>query len=88
MNYTISVLEGNVESGMVAASWTDPNTGKTYQNAFRLESVCSFPADINEGDEFYFEIASETEEPCAVCKAYYPTPEKSLSIKVITTRCN
>ena len=87
MNYTISVVEGSVDTSMVAATWTDPSTGKTYQNAFRLQTVCSFPAEIKEGDEFYFEITTEAEEPCAVCKAYYPTPEKSLSIKVLTTSC-
>jgi hypothetical protein len=86
MNYTMSVIEGTIDPNLVESSWLDPNTGKTYKNAFRLEHPCSFPASIKEGDEFYFEIDPAPEKDCAVCRAYYPTPTKPLSIK-ITSAC-
>ncbi len=84
MNYTISVLEGNVDKSLVEASWVDESTKKTYTNAFALADPCSFPASIKEGDEFYFTIPdTATRGDCMVCMAYYPTPAKKLFIKVV-----
>ena len=85
-NYTIALLEGNLDSTVIAPSWTDENTGKAYQNVFALGSPCSFPSTINEGDEFYFMLA-EPDENCAVCQAYYPVPPKKLAIKVLDKPC-
>ncbi len=88
MNYTIKVLDGNMDTSMMEPSWTDETTGITHQNVFRLESVCSFPADIKEGDEFYFTIDnSRGKKDCAVCMAYYPTPKKGLPITVTMQPC-
>ena len=86
-NYTIKVLEGGFDSTKFASSWTDENTNKNYTNVFALESPCSFPADINEGDEFYFTIREEGDKNCNVCMAYYPTPPKRLSTSVSKTAC-
>lgn len=83
MNYTISVIGGNMDDGKVQSSWTDPQTNTTFQNAFRLESVCNFPATIQEGDEFSFVIDNNAPTDCAVCMAYYPTPQKGLKIRVV-----
>jgi hypothetical protein len=83
MNYTLTVVEGKIDSSLVAASWTDENTGKTYTNAFALGDPCSFPASIKQGDEFYFTIDTAKRGNCAVCMAYYPTPPKKLFIKVV-----
>ncbi len=83
MNYTIGLLEGAIDSSLIAASWTDETNGKTYNNVFRLGSPCNFPASIKQGDEFYFVIDSTTAQNCAVCQAYYPAPSKSLRIKVV-----
>lgn len=87
MNYTISVTGGNVDPYKVEASWKDPNTGTTYTNAFRLGSPCNFPANIAEGDEFYFRINDTAGQGCAVCQAYYPTPGKALAIEVLNAPC-
>ena len=83
MNYTISVVEGNVDTSMVAGNWTDESTGKSYKNVFGLGSPCTFPASIQQGDEFYFTIDTTQKKDCAVCMAYYPTPSKKLMIKVL-----
>lgn len=84
MNYTFSVIEGKIDSSLVNSSWTDENTGKAYQQAFGLRNPCNFPGTINEGDEFYFYIDSTSvKQDCAVCMAYYPTPSRKLSIKVV-----
>lgn len=85
-NYTIRLTEGTIDS--VQASWTDENTGRAYANVFKLANPCAFPNNINEGDEFYFTIDTSKQEPCAVCKAYYPTPQKALTIKVLAAKCN
>lgn len=82
MNYTISVLDP-IDTSLVEASWTDENTGKTYTNAFALGSKCNFPANLNEGDEFYFSIDTSSNRDCNVCLAYYPVPKKTLLIKVV-----
>lgn len=81
MNYTISV-EGKIDPSLVVDNWTDETTGKAYKNVFKLGSPCNFPADLNQGDEFYFTIDSSAVQNCAVCMAYYPTPSKSIAIKV------
>jgi hypothetical protein len=83
MNYTIRLVEGKIDTSLIVGNWTDENTGKNYKNVFKLGSPCSFPNDINEGDEFYFTIDSSVVQHCAVCMAYYPTPSKSLGIKVV-----
>jgi len=87
MNYTISMTSLNFDTSLVMANWTDENTGKTYKNAFALNSRCTFPGNINAGDEFYFMIDSTSVQNCAVCLMYYPVPSKKLSIKVIPGPC-
>lgn len=84
MNYTLRLVEGALDTSMVAANWTDETTGKNYKNAFALGNPCTFPASIAEGDEFYFVLDTSTrQEQCLVCMAYYPTPPKKLFIKVL-----
>jgi hypothetical protein len=87
LNYTIKVLDGNIDTSLVQSSWTDPHTGSTYQNVFALGSPCNFPSDIEAGDEFYFKIENSPQN-CAVCLAYYPTPQKSLSITASKLPCH
>ena len=83
LNYTIRLLEGNIDTSKIVANWTDESTKKSYTNVFALKNPCIFPASIKEGEEFYFTIDDSPVEPCAVCMAYYPTPEKKLPIKVV-----
>ena len=84
MNYTISLLEGEIDSTKIEKTWTDETTGKTYEKAFGLGNPCDFPSDINTGDIFYFTLDTTEQKPCVVCQAYYPTPAKKLNIKVET----
>jgi hypothetical protein len=88
MNYTVSIQSKNFDSSMVVARWTDENTGKSYQNVFELGSKCTFPDSLQAGDEFYFTIDSTSVQNCSVCMAYYPTPPKKLSIKVLNEPCS
>lgn len=85
-NYTISLLEGKLDTSKIVASWTDENTGKTYRDVFALVNRCSFPEDISEGQEFYFTLDTPDQD-CAVCQAFYPVPPKSLAIKVHKKPC-
>lgn len=87
MNYTISLVNGTMDTSLIAARWTNESTGKSYNNVFALGSKCNFPSTINEGDEFYFTIDSTTVQNCAVCLLYYPVPPKKLSIKVQQEPC-
>jgi hypothetical protein len=84
MNYTIKLLEGNIDAKKIESEWRDEVTGKTHTNVFALGSVCTFPSTIKESDEFYFNLDSVTKQECAVCLAFYPKPAKSLAIKVVT----
>lgn len=88
MNYTISVQQGTMDTALVAATWTNESTGKSYKDVFALDSRCNFPASINEGDEFYFTIDSTTVQNCAVCLIYYPVPPKRVGIRVLDKPCN
>ncbi len=83
MNYTIQLLEGNMDTSKITTSWINETTKKSYSNVFGLENPCKFPASIKEGEEFYFVIDTLSSEPCMVCTAYYPTPEKKLFIKIV-----
>jgi hypothetical protein len=86
MNYTIKLLEGSIDTSRIQANWKDESSGKSYTNVFRLGDVCNFPATIKEGDEFYFVLDTEPAGGCAVCEAYYPTPQRSLNIKVLDNK--
>lgn len=83
MNYTIRITEGTIDTAKISASWTDEVTNKNYTNVFRLGSPCDFPSSIKEGDEFYFVMDTAQPKECTVCMAYYPTPPRSLNIKVV-----
>jgi beta-N-acetylglucosaminidase len=83
MNYTISLLEGNMDTSKIAAGWIDENTNISYKNVFGLANPCSFPQNMKEGDDFYFSLNIDPVPDCIVCEAYYPTPPKKLSIKVV-----
>ena len=83
MNYTISVLGAGIDTAVIVGSWTDESGKKTYKNVFKLDNPCDFPSTIKQGDEFYFMIDTAKGRNCAVCMAYYPTPPKALSIKVV-----
>ena len=87
-NYVITITDGPVDTSKVEAAWTDPETNKTYKNAFKLGSPCTFPSNLKEGDEFYFNFVDETKEDCAVCMAYRPVPDKINMINVMNTPCN
>lgn len=85
MNYVIEVIKGDIDLNLVEQQWTHPETAVVYNNAFALGSVCDFPSELEQGDEFYFSISSNAGSNCAVCAAYSPTPSKSLVIKVCRT---
>jgi hypothetical protein len=83
MNYTVRVLDDKTDTLNVVTNWTDETTKKSYKNVFALANPCNFPDSIKQGDEFYFVIDTANTKPCMVCMAYYPTPGKKLSIKII-----
>ena len=83
MNYVIQITEGNVDTALYEISWQNPESGITYQNVFGLESICTFPSIINEGDEFYFTIPKKpVVQTCLQCKAYSPIPSKLINIEI------
>jgi len=82
-NYTVKLLEGTIDTSVISTKWKDPNTEKIHTNVFALANPCTFPNLINEGDEFDFELDISDTTPCIVCEAYYPTPPRSLKIKVL-----
>lgn len=83
MNYVIQVLDPDFDSSLIELNWTNEFSDISYTNVFALGSVCDFPEDIDEGDEFNFIIDNSKQNNCAVCLAYSPTPNKYLSITVL-----
>ncbi len=86
-NYTIKLIEGNIDSSKIDAFWTDETTKKQYTNVFALGSPCTFPSTIETGDQFYFTVDTSATQDCAVCMAWYPHPQKALKIKVLSGPC-
>ncbi len=83
MNYVIQVLDPDFDSSLIELNWTNEFSDILYTNVFALGSICDFPEDIDEGDEFNFIIDNSKQNNCAVCLAYSPTPNKYLSITVL-----
>jgi hypothetical protein len=83
MNYTFTLVKGDIDTSLINGSWIDESTGKTYENAFGISNPCDLPEGLKEGDEFSFKIDTAKGKNCAVCMAYYPTPPRKLSIKVL-----
>tara|TARA_B100000809_G_scaffold189260_1_gene187767 strand:- start:241 stop:612 length:372 start_codon:yes stop_codon:yes gene_type:complete len=83
MNYVIQVLDSNFDSSLIELNWINEFSGISFTNVFALGSVCDFPENIEEGDEFNFIIDNSKNNNCAVCLAYSPTPNKYLSITVL-----
>lgn len=83
MNYTLRLLEGDINTSLISGTWVNESTGKSYTNVFGLGSPCTFPPDIQQGDDFYFKIDSSAKQDCPVCMAYYPSPPRKLAIAVV-----
>lgn len=81
-NDVVQVLEGTSDALKIESSWTYPTTGTVYKNVFAVDSKCSFPDNLKEGDEFYFTLDPAQTEDCALCKALSPVPETKLKIKI------
>lgn len=84
MNYVIEAVNKDLDTNKVEPIWQNPMSGKVYSNIFALASVCTFPANIKEGDTFYFKVLNTPpkDNNCAQCLAYSPTPNKKLYIEV------
>jgi len=83
MNYVIQVNDSCFPQDLIEDKWTDESSNRKYNNVFALKSICDFPENIEENDSFNFVIDNEKENNCAVCEAYTPVPNKSISITLI-----
>ena len=83
MNYVIQVNDLDFPQDLIEDKWTDESSNKKYNNVFALKSICDFPETIEKNDSFNFVIDNDKENNCAVCLAYTPVPNKSISITVI-----
>jgi hypothetical protein len=83
MNYVIELVDGNIDTSLIEKLWVNPMTKAEYENVFGLASICTFPENIAEGQEFYFTVLKLVEpSTCMQCKAYAPTPDKKLHISI------
>jgi len=83
LNNVFTIEKGSFDKNVVE-NWQHPETGIIYKNAFKLSDACKIPNKIKVGDQFKFKILSEiTTSDCIVCKAFSPTPSKSLHIEWI-----
>lgn len=82
----IKINSQNKDGIAYAVRWKDDTSGKTYENVFTVENFCSFPASINEGEEFTFKLTSDRSNNCVTCMAFTPVPEEKNSI-VVNANC-
>jgi hypothetical protein len=81
--YVIELVEGKIDLAKIESTWENPSTGKKYTNAFALSNPCALPVSLQEGDEFFFKLDStQLTAVCITCKAYSPTPQKTLPISI------
>lgn len=86
MNYVIELVEGSIDPNLIERQWVNPMTKTEYKNVFALGSICTFPANIAEGQEFYFSVVDKGETAsCVQCQAYSPVPNKKLYIATCKT---
>lgn len=86
MNYVIELVEGNIDPSLFEKQWINPMTKVEYKNVFGLASICTFPENIVEGQEFYFSVLDKPDTTvCIQCKAYSPVPDKKLHISICKT---
>ncbi|GAO41225.1 hypothetical protein [Flavihumibacter petaseus] len=84
-HFVVELESGDIDTSKLALNWRDEKRNATYPKSFAVASSCSFATSgLKEGDRFTFELADGAQENCAVCMAYYPTPDKKLSIKNIS----
>ncbi|MEN9549438.1 MAG: hypothetical protein RIR12_2029 [Bacteroidota bacterium] len=83
MNYTIQLVEGEMNPALIDTAWTDESSGKKYNRVFALKNPCQFPSSIQEGQVFSFVLDTTAQPPCARCRAFYPTPTKSVAITIV-----
>lgn len=82
-NYTITLEDGTLADSLYEAIWTDPQTSLSYNRAFRLGNPCQFPSSIRAGETFKFVLEPNPSNNCAICQAYYPTPTKTINIRIV-----
>ena len=87
LHYVVSVAEGSLDTSKMAASWTDPSTGRVYRNVFTISNPCSFPDSIQEGDTFYFSLTPDAADNCMRCQAYREVPAVQNPIAVKKEGC-
>ncbi|HQV06378.1 MAG: hypothetical protein R2796_01595 [Chitinophagaceae bacterium] len=83
LNYTVQCLDKNIDTSLINTHWENEISHKNYRNVFGIQNPCSFPDSIKKGDVFYFTIDTSLQDHCVRCMAYYPTPPRKLSIKVV-----
>ena len=82
-HYVVQVIGGSVDSSRVVNAWKDEKRKLSFDKVFTVANRCDFPANLNEGDEFEFSFdPNPAPQECAVCMAYYPTPDKTNAIKI------
>ena len=82
-NYVIGIVNGEIDASLFEKVWVNPMTKVEYVNVFGLASICTFPENIVEGQEFYFSVLDRAEpSTCELCKAYAPVPDKKLHISI------
>ena len=72
----------------LSENWLDTfhsanETGQLYSNVFTVDNPCNYTdRQIQEGEEFYFRLAPDASNNCAVCAMAVVSPNTRLKIKV------
>lgn len=86
--YVVQVIQGNIGSNRVTATWFDLESGVTYNNVFAVSNYCDITDTLPQGKEFYFDVLDNTPpQTCTTCPRTRPVPDKGNSIAIKFTPC-
>lgn len=79
----VQILDSNFYN--LGETWTVNGTSTRYEHVAVVSNKCEFPANLTEGNEFYFKQINEADanNDCAVCMMYDFPPSKGIFLKVV-----
>ena len=81
-HYVIQLIEGDIDTAKIVASWLDTDNDSTYANVFAVANYCTFGAGgLEKGDVFTFTIdPNPMAQTCPICATPVAVPPKQIAI--------
>ncbi len=79
----VQILDANYYS-LGQQNWQQSANTPVFNNVFAVDNLCTFnTTGIKEGDEFYFELTTVSNNGCAICAMLDNPPTVKQKIEVI-----